>query len=66
MPEEITGESVEEEFFKSYPVKGIAKVILFSPNHSKTLSTVTIPEIQNVIKLWVNEFEEIKSNTWIK
>jgi UDPglucose--hexose-1-phosphate uridylyltransferase len=39
--------------------EGICKVICFSPDHSKSLANMSSQEIENVIAVWQDEFEEL-------
>jgi UDPglucose--hexose-1-phosphate uridylyltransferase len=45
---------------------GICRVICFSPDHSLTLPLMNEAEIENVIELWQNEFQQLSENTSIK
>lgn len=45
----------EEDLIIAQPQRGICKVIIFSPDHSKTLPLMSEEEIEIVIKTWVNE-----------
>jgi UDPglucose--hexose-1-phosphate uridylyltransferase len=47
-------------------VKGICRVICFSPRHDLTLPQMQTDEIVKVIELWQTEFECISSYKWIK
>jgi UDPglucose--hexose-1-phosphate uridylyltransferase len=38
---------------------GTCKVVCFSPRHDLTLARMSIPEIRNVVDLWVEEFAEL-------
>ena len=46
--------------------KGICKVISFSPDHSLTLSMMTIDAIKKIIEVWSKEFKEISADPNIK
>lgn len=46
--------------------KGICRVVTFSPNHSLTLPTLSIGEIEKVIEVWAYEFKNIGSDADIK
>ncbi len=45
--------------------KGICKVVCFSPDHSLTLPIMKVEEIQNVVKLWKREYEELSEVSYI-
>ena len=60
--------SINQDFgpYKARTSKGVCEVINYSPNHSKSMSTMEVPEILNVVNEWANiykrlgEIEEIK------
>ena len=39
--------------------KGICKVICYSPNHSQTMSKMSVGEIKSVINLWREEYKSL-------
>ncbi|MGF2410797.1 UDP-glucose--hexose-1-phosphate uridylyltransferase [Ferruginibacter sp.] len=51
---------------KANSVKGICRVISFSPNHSLTLPLLSVEAIKKVIDLWCAEFENIALDKTIK
>ncbi|MEY5047737.1 MAG: hypothetical protein RLZZ175_1096 [Bacteroidota bacterium] len=55
----------ENSLFKSSSAEGICKVLVYSRDHSKTLSQFTENEIEFVIDLWKNEFETLAQNNKI-
>ena len=44
-----------DTLFGCEPVAGEARVICFSPNHSKSMAELSVPEIQAVIDAWCDE-----------
>ncbi|CAM1365408.1 UDP-glucose--hexose-1-phosphate uridylyltransferase [Tenacibaculum xiamenense] len=44
---------------KAQTETGICKVICYSPNHSLTFSSMTLDNIEQVIKCWIYEFKEL-------
>ncbi len=56
----------ENELLKAESVKGICRVISFSPDHSLTLPQVPVDGIKKVIDLWCEEFENIAADPEIK
>lgn len=60
------GEFEQDQLLFARSEKGICKVISFSPNHSLTLSMLSVSDIQKVVKVWQEEFFNIASNTDIK
>ena len=51
------GETVEPArgLLRNEPVRGTSRVLCFSPRHDLTLAEMTVPEIANVITLWIEE-----------
>ncbi len=44
---------------------GICRVVCFSPRHDLTLSRMSLPEIHNVIDVWVEEFQKLSQQPGI-
>jgi UDPglucose--hexose-1-phosphate uridylyltransferase len=40
---------------------GICRVMCFSPRHDLTLSTMSLPEIEEVVRTWTSQFAELSS-----
>ncbi len=51
---------------KAESVKGICRVISFSPDHSLTLPLMSVEAIEKVIALWQLEFADLSSYDYIK
>lgn len=47
------------DLFKLEPVRGTARVICFSSDHSKTLPLLPVQDIRRVVDLWASQLEEI-------
>ncbi|MDO5058445.1 MAG: UDP-glucose--hexose-1-phosphate uridylyltransferase [Neisseria sp.] len=45
--------------FQSQSVRGVSRVICFSPDHSKTLPELGLPEIEGVIRTWQQQAQEL-------
>ncbi|WP_188149681.1 UDP-glucose--hexose-1-phosphate uridylyltransferase [Teredinibacter waterburyi] len=48
-----------DPLFTEQPAKGVARVICFSPNHSKTLPQLDVTEIESVVNCWASQVEEL-------
>ncbi|MGE5557662.1 MAG: UDP-glucose--hexose-1-phosphate uridylyltransferase [Bacillota bacterium] len=48
-----------DEFFTAESVKGLCKVIIFSPSHRLTLPQMSAAELYAVAKLWKDEYMEL-------
>jgi UDPglucose--hexose-1-phosphate uridylyltransferase len=55
----------EADLFKSRSERGICKVICFSPRHDLTLAELEIGEIENVIRIWQEEYKTLGSLPFI-
>ncbi|MEM1137005.1 MAG: UDP-glucose--hexose-1-phosphate uridylyltransferase [Bacteroidota bacterium] len=53
------------DIFKARSEKGICRVICFSPRHDLTLPELSIPEIEQVIELWQQQYEELSAIDFI-
>ena len=49
----------DNDLFKLEPARGTARVICFSPDHSKTLPVMEVGEIRQVVNLWADQFTEL-------
>lgn len=53
--------------FQSHSVRGVSRVICFSPDHAKTLPELTQPEIEAVIALWQQQAAELgQTYPWVQ
>ncbi|WP_394656246.1 UDP-glucose--hexose-1-phosphate uridylyltransferase [Halosquirtibacter laminarini] len=53
------GEVSEDDLFVADSVKGICKVICFSPRHDLTVPVMEVAEIKKVVDLWQKEYREL-------
>jgi UDPglucose--hexose-1-phosphate uridylyltransferase len=60
-PEIVQGRDDESQrgLLLSESERGTCKVICFSPRHDATLTRMTVPEIVEVVDVWVNQFTEL-------
>lgn len=56
----------EKDLLISESVKGICRVIIFSPRHDLTLPRMELPGIEKVIDLWQKEFGTLSVNDAIR
>lgn len=57
----------DDELFKSDTARGVARVICFSPDHSKTLPMLTTEELRWVVDTWAEQVEELgKEYPWVQ
>ncbi len=66
LPETPDGSINEDNLLQAESIKGICKVISFSPDHRLTLPQLPLPDIEKVIAVWCNEFRTISNLKYIK
>jgi UDPglucose--hexose-1-phosphate uridylyltransferase len=44
---------------------GICRVMCFSPRHDLTLSTMELPAIEEVVRIWTSQFAELRQLPWV-
>ena len=59
-------DDVANDFFKTKPSYGKCEVILYSPEHTVTMSELDTPHIRKIVDLWCERFCEIKKDENIK
>jgi UDPglucose--hexose-1-phosphate uridylyltransferase len=47
------------EVYRSRPAQGIARVVCYSPKHNLTLAELTTDEIQQLLNVWREQYEEL-------
>lgn len=67
LPDTPAYQSNEHPLFQSHSVKGISRVICFSPDHAKTLPELSLAEIAAVIALWQAQCLELSEKyQWVQ
>ncbi|CAM3600194.1 UDP-glucose--hexose-1-phosphate uridylyltransferase [Parendozoicomonas haliclonae] len=57
----------KDDMFRMSSATGVARVICFSPDHSKTLPQLTSQEIRHVVDTWTAQVEELCDNhAWVQ
>lgn len=60
-------ESTNKGLFVTQPVSGTAKVICFSPDHSRSLPLLSIEELNAVVSCWQEQLTELKEScSWVQ
>ena len=62
---ETASNSYKKGLLEAHGEKGICKVVCFSPNHSLTLSKMSIDAIEKVIETWQSEFKKLSELPFI-
>ncbi|NQZ78092.1 MAG: UDP-glucose--hexose-1-phosphate uridylyltransferase [Ekhidna sp.] len=55
----------DEEFFKSKSEKGICRVICFSPRHDLTLPQMEQSQLQEVVKTWKDQYNDLAEKSFV-
>jgi UDPglucose--hexose-1-phosphate uridylyltransferase len=45
--------------FRNRPAQGVARVVCYSPNHSIALAELAVPEIENLLRVWQEQYKEL-------
>ena len=52
-------QSYQKGLLKASSASGICKVLCFSPNHSLTIALMQQEQVEDIVQLWIQEFEEL-------
>ncbi|MEZ8093050.1 UDP-glucose--hexose-1-phosphate uridylyltransferase [Photobacterium swingsii] len=67
MPDSPDAPESDNPLFKTQGVRGLSRVICFSPDHSKTLPELPVDKIRGVIETWNDQIEELgKDYIWVQ
>jgi UDPglucose--hexose-1-phosphate uridylyltransferase len=59
--------STANGLFRSEPAHGTCRVICFSPRHDLTLPEMPVTDIEKVVQLWADQFDELsKTHRWVQ
>jgi UDPglucose--hexose-1-phosphate uridylyltransferase len=59
LPDTATGPDIGRTFGRQHPVRGVCRVLCFSPRHDLTLALMGVHEICRVVDLWAAQAEEL-------
>lgn len=59
-------DNVATSFFKTRPAYGACEVILYSPDHNKSLPQLSCGHIEKLVDLWAKRFEELSKDEKMK
>ena len=48
--------------YRSRPAHGVARVVCYSPNHTLTLAELGLCEIENLLRVWQEQYRELASH----
>jgi UDPglucose--hexose-1-phosphate uridylyltransferase len=66
LPNPQPGAAPAGGLLKSQPEAGICRVLCYSPDHSLTMSRMTVPQIESVVALWRREYAALAAVPWIR
>jgi len=67
IPEALDQQLESDPLFQARSVRGICKVICFSPRHDLTLPEMELPSIRKVVDLWAEQVEELgRTYRWVQ
>ncbi|CAI3926052.1 galactose-1-phosphate uridylyltransferase [Commensalibacter papalotli (ex Botero et al. 2024)] len=67
LPDAPKYQHLDDPLFKIESVQGTCRVICFSPDHSKTLPELPVSSIQDIIKTWIEQLNELgKVYKWVQ
>ncbi|MBQ9914863.1 MAG: galactose-1-phosphate uridylyltransferase, partial [Clostridia bacterium] len=59
-------DDVATDLYKTKESYGKCEVVLYSPDHTATLSDLSVPHIRKIVDLWTDRFHEIRQDEKIK
>jgi UDPglucose--hexose-1-phosphate uridylyltransferase len=66
-PEALPEEGDENDLFRSRSVRGVCRVLCFSPRHNVTLTDMSIGDIRTVVDAWSDQTAELgKQYKWVQ
>ncbi|TNH05619.1 UDP-glucose--hexose-1-phosphate uridylyltransferase [Testudinibacter sp. TR-2022] len=67
MPDSPEAPPSDNPLFQVMGVRGLSRVICFSPDHSKTLPELSVSQLREVIETWNQQIEELgKTYLWVQ
>jgi UDPglucose--hexose-1-phosphate uridylyltransferase len=63
-PEEPTVDS--SELYPARPAQGVCEVVLYSPNHTSSLARESIEQIEKLVRVWTDRFQELGALEFVK
>lgn len=66
LQKETSDFSLNDGLLQATSEKGICRVVCFSPDHSKTLADMEVPEIEKVVHIWQEEFNNLSQQDFIR
>ena len=64
-PDVDNGSLNNQELLVARSEKGICRVACFSPDHSLTVSRMSLPDLQQVVAMWIDQYKQLGENSFI-
>lgn len=61
-----TPDPVETSFFKTAPAYGKCEVMLYTSEHTKSLSQLSVSHVEKLVDLWIERFETLSKDDKLK
>lgn len=61
-----TPDPVETSFFKTAPAYGKCEVVLYTSEHTKSLSQLSVSHVEKLVDLWIERFESLSKDDKLK
>ncbi len=65
-PEAAAGSIDEGGLLVAQSEKGLCRVACFSPDHSLTVSRMNVPDLEKVVAVWVEQYEDLSKIPFVK
>jgi UDPglucose--hexose-1-phosphate uridylyltransferase len=66
LPEPQVRSTPASTLLKAEPEAGVCRVLCFDPDHSLTMSRMSIAQIENIVRLWRREFLDVAQIPWVR
>lgn len=60
------GEAAPHELLRAEGVRGVCRVICFSPRHDLTMAEMDVRDLEAVVETWTAEFEDLMAKPWLR
>ena len=65
VPEVPQIEAEKSDLIVARPERGICRVVCFSPRHDLTVSCMDLPDLRQVVNVWIEQYQQLAAVPWI-
>jgi len=65
-PDAQAGSMDEGGLLVAQSEKGVCRVVCFSPDHSLTVSRMSVPDLARVVGVWIEQYDDLSDITFVK